>query len=135
MSLKPCILVAEDDGDIREVIRARLRSAGYDTVMARNGVEALDRIRAYAPVGMVLDINMPEMDGFTVLKTLREGRMWFPPTLVLTARHAAEDVRRAVELGAKDYLAKPFSEAQLLARITRLMRPVLGAPPEKPVML
>ena len=135
MSLKPCILVAEDDGDIREVIRAQLRSCGYETIMARNGVEALQRIRSHAPVAMILDINMPEMDGFGVLAELKSKPGWFPPTLVLTARHAAEDVRRAIGLGAKDYLTKPFSEAQLKARVARLMRPVLGAPVERSLLL
>jgi len=73
---------------------------------------------------------MPEMDGFAVLEALKEhGRIL--PVLVLTARHAADDVRRAVSLGAKDYLTKPFTEALLQARVARLFRapaPVVTSP-------
>ena len=69
---------------------------------------------------------MPEMDGFSVLEALCKDRFGRGvPVLVLTARHAAEDVKRALRLGAKDYLAKPFNDNQLMARVARLMRPQL----------
>jgi two-component system OmpR family response regulator len=116
------ILVTEDDAGIREIIRTRLAMMGYDVVVARTGKEALSQIRGRRPDVMVLDINMPELDGFGVLKTFENDRASLPPTLVITARNAADDVRRAVSLGAKDYLAKPFSEAQLQSRIARLLR-------------
>jgi two-component system OmpR family response regulator len=116
------ILVTEDDVGIRELIRTRLTLAGYDVHTARNGSEALSRISTLRPAAMILDINMPEMDGFQVLTHLKsQGKRL--PILVLTARHAAEDVRHAVGLGAKDYLTKPFTEVQLLARVSRLLRP------------
>jgi DNA-binding response OmpR family regulator len=131
MSLKHRILVAEDDMDVRELIRTRLTAAGFDVHVARNGAEALDRISSVKPHAMVLDINMPEIDGFGVLQALKvSGRLC--PVLVLTARHAADDVRRAVSLGAKDYLTKPFTEAQLQARVARLLRaPAPITPPVK----
>jgi DNA-binding response OmpR family regulator len=116
------ILVAEDDSGIREIIRTRLQMMGYDVCVARTGVEALGQIRSMQPDALVLDINMPELDGFGVLKAFADKRAELPPTLVITARNAAEDVRQAVSLGAKDYLAKPFSEAQLQSRIQRLLR-------------
>jgi DNA-binding response OmpR family regulator len=116
------ILVAEDDAGIREIIRTRLQMMGYDVCIARTGVEALNQIRALQPHALVLDINMPELDGFGVLKSFANAKASLPPTLVITARNAAEDVRQAVSLGAKDYLAKPFSEAQLQSRIARLIR-------------
>jgi DNA-binding response OmpR family regulator len=123
------ILVAEDDLGIRDLIRTRLVLAGYDVHTARNGVEAVDRIASLRPDAVVLDINMPELDGFGVLAMMPDiagiGRI---PVLVLTARHAADDVRRAVGLGAKDYLTKPFSESQLLARVARLLRPPIPRP-------
>jgi DNA-binding response OmpR family regulator len=71
---------------------------------------------------MILDINMPLMDGFSVMAQLGRDRLQALPTLVLTARHQAEDVKRAIELGARDYLAKPFAEARLLQRVARLFR-------------
>ncbi len=130
MSVRRCILVAEDDAGVRELIRTHLDAAGYDTHTAINGVEALMRIGELKPDGLVLDINMPEMDGFGVLEVLRdapaEARL---PVLVLTARHAADDVRRAVGLGAKDYLTKPFNDAQLLARVARLLRAPIAPSP------
>lgn len=120
------ILVAEDDHDVRELIRTRLTAAGFDVHTAHNGAEALARVSTMKPNAMVLDINMPEVDGFSVLAELKARGCLFP-VLVLTARHAADDVRRAVSLGAKDYLTKPFTEAQLQARVARLLR-VVSAP-------
>jgi DNA-binding response OmpR family regulator len=79
------------------------------------------------PDAIVLDINMPEMDGFEVLGALNSASTAMIPVLILTARHAVGDVQRAIGLGAKDYLAKPFSEAQLLARVRRLFRAPIAA--------
>jgi two-component system OmpR family response regulator len=93
------ILVAEDDSGIRDIIRIRLQAAGYEVDVARNGVEALAKIKTSRPSAMILDINMPEMDGFGVLESMA-GHIQRVPVLVLTARHAAEDVRRAIGLGA-----------------------------------
>src|SRR5690606_8419308 len=96
---------------------------GYEVHVARNGVEALQKAEELAPDGLILDINMPEVDGFGVLEALRGRSTRRLPVLMLTARHAGDDVRRAVSLGAKDYLAKPFNRDQLLARVARLVRP------------
>lgn len=120
MQPRPKILVAEDDPGVRDILRARLSQAGYELQMARTGREALERIVSWKPAAVVLDINMPELDGFGVLEALRQHGVQPPPTLVLTARHTSDDVRRAVQLGARDYLTKPFTEAQLLARVGRL---------------
>ncbi len=108
---------------VRDLIRTRLTMAGYDVHMAHDGVEAVGRINALRPDAVILDINMPGLDGFGVLEAMRAGP--FPktmPVLVLTARHAGDDVQRAVRLGAKDYLTKPFNETQLIARVSRLLR-------------
>jgi DNA-binding response OmpR family regulator len=123
MPVRATILVVEDDAGVRQLIRARLGAADYSVHVARNGVEALDAITRFAPDAMILDINMPELDGFGVLEALHERKGGKPATMILTARHAEEDVRRAMQLGAKDYLTKPFSEAQLLRRVVRLLRP------------
>jgi CheY-like chemotaxis protein len=133
MSHSRRILVAEDDAGARELVRTRLAAAGYDTHTAHNGVEALQRVRSLRPAGMVLDINMPGMDGFAVLEAIRDDvNLRNTRVLVLTARHASEDVKRAMSLGAKDYLAKPFNEQQLIARIARLLR---APPPGDPNVL
>ena len=143
MQARPRILVAEDDAGVRDVVRTRLEMAGYETHTARTGVEALKRVLELKPQGLVLDINMPELDGFGVLTALRaRPELKFPATLMLTARHAPDDVRRAVALGAKDYLTKPFNEKQLLARVARLLRPPIApalpapqAPPGDNIMI
>jgi DNA-binding response OmpR family regulator len=129
MSHSRRILVAEDDANVRELIRTRLAAEGYDTHTAHNGEEAVERIRTLRPNGVVLDINMPVMDGFAVLEVLgASGILKTTPVLVLTARHAADDVKRAVSLGAKDFLTKPFNDGQLLARVARLLRAPIAAP-------
>ena len=126
------ILVAEDDDEVRHLIRVALERAGYRLELARDGQEALTALRRLRFDGLVLDINMPHVDGFDVLGA-RSNLPGFPPVLMLTARHAAGDIKRAVELGASDYLTKPFSQAQLLARVQRLTRrrsPAPAAPSE-----
>jgi CheY-like chemotaxis protein len=129
MSRRPCILVAEDDAGARDLVRTRLTAAGYDTHTAHNGLEAVQRTRDLRPDGIVLDINMPGMDGFGVLDAIRDDpNLRHTRVLVLTARHAADDVKRAMNLGAKDFLTKPFNEQQLIARVARLLRP----PPKPP---
>jgi DNA-binding response OmpR family regulator len=117
------ILVAEDDLGVRELIRARLSIAGHNVHIAKTGADALARTLELRPDAVVLDINMPDLDGFGYLTALKTHMaVARPPVLVLTARHSADDVRRALELGAKDYLTKPFNDQQLLARVARLLR-------------
>lgn len=125
---RPAILVAEDDAEIRHLIRERLEGAGYETRLARTGPEAIAALHGWRFAALILDINMPAVDGFGVLEMKHEFAR-FPPVLMLTARHAAADVQRAISLGAKDYLTKPFTEIQLLTRVARLVRP----PPLQPV--
>jgi two-component system OmpR family response regulator len=125
--LRRRILVVDDDRAILELVCTRLTLAGYDAFGARDGAEALQRLNGLRPQAMVLDLNMPNLDGFGVLKTLGRERAQATPTLVLTARHAAADVQRAISLGARDYLAKPFKDANLLMRVARLFRPRVHA--------
>lgn len=121
--VRPRILIAEDDPMVLELITTRLELAGYQTFSARNGGEALSRLGELRPDGLVLDINMPVLDGFQVLSHLRStGAIRRTPTLVLTARNRPEDVKKAIELGARDFIAKPFQDEQLIARVGRLVR-------------
>ncbi len=115
---------------MQDLICIRLDLAGYQSYRATNGYEALNQLRTIRPDAMILDINMPHLDGFGVLEKLRggpgPGRL---PVMVLTARHATDDIRRAIALGAKDFMAKPFNDAQLLARVDRLVRTAVAARP------
>ena len=118
------LLVVEDDPYVLELLTTRLEIAGYRTWSAKDGYAALELLSSLQPDGMILDINLPRLDGFAVLQSLSQRSRIKPPppVLVLTARNAIEDVKRCIALGARDYLAKPFKDAALLARVARLLR-------------
>ena len=116
------VLVVEDDAFLLELITTRLELAGFDTRSARDGSQALQRLTEFRPEAMVLDINMPVLDGFGVLIHMQaQGLTEKTPTMVLTARNSPEDVAKAIKLGARDYLSKPFKDEQLIARVGRLL--------------
>jgi DNA-binding response OmpR family regulator len=125
------VLVVDDDPAILELITLRLDLAGYETRTARDGGDALRAINETKPAAMILDINMPHMDGFEVLERLRSrGALAKLPTMVLTARNNVDDVRRAIGLGARDYMSKPFDDRMLLSRVARLLRPPRPTAPD-----
>lgn len=127
--IRPKILVAEDDETMRELVARWLDAAGYEVAKAANGEEVVEAIRnGDAPAAIVMDLTMPRMDGFQALARLRELGLPLAPVLLLTGRHTAEDVRKAVSLGAKDYLAKPVERAHLLARVERIVRSASSRP-------
>ena len=121
------ILVVEDDPMVLELITTRLSLAGFHTFNARDGYEGLARLKEVSPAAMVLDINMPRLDGFGVLKGMKALGIAVP-TLVLTARNQSSDVQEALKLGASDFLSKPFQDQQLLARVGRLVRKPVARP-------
>lgn len=116
------VLVVDDDASIRELLSVRLGVLGYQVVTARDGGAALDRISEFKPDAVILDLAMPRLDGFGVLERLGRDKLASLPVLVMSANTSAFDVKRAIRLGAKDYLAKPFGEAQLLRRVSRLTK-------------
>lgn len=117
------ILIVEDDPDIAELVARYLDKAGYTTTRLSSGREALDAVRAKAPDLIVLDLMLPQMDGLEVCRALRANdKTAAIPIIMLTAR--AEESERIVglEMGADDYLAKPFSPNELVARVRALLR-------------
>jgi CheY-like chemotaxis protein len=117
------VLVVEDEPAVLELVVTRLAIAGYTTFQARNGQEAIRRMAEVLPAAMVLDLNMPVVDGFDVLAQMHQnGQTKVIGVLVLTARNQPQDVRQAIALGARDFLTKPFKDEQLLARVARLFR-------------
>jgi CheY-like chemotaxis protein len=119
----PKVLIVDDEPGVLEIIVTRLAIAGYTTFQARNGQEATRRLAEVTPNAMLLDINMPLVDGFEVLSQMqRNGQTKDVAVMVLTARNQPQDVRRAIALGARDFLAKPFKDALLLNRVARLVR-------------
>jgi DNA-binding response OmpR family regulator len=125
----PKILVAEDDETMRELVSRWLLAAGYEVVKASNGEEVIEVVRDEAPAAIVMDLTMPRMDGFQVLAKFRVLGLPLAPVLLLTGRHSADDVRKAVSLGAKDYLAKPVERDHLLARLERMLSKAAPPPP------
>jgi DNA-binding response OmpR family regulator len=127
------IFIAEDDRNLLELLTTRLSVAGYDTAFGRDGWEAIDGIHSTRPDAIILDVNMPRLDGFGVLRHIRKSPLVANiPVMMLTARNAPGDVKEALALGARDYLAKPFSDALLLARVARLLRSRPVAPTTSP---
>jgi two-component system alkaline phosphatase synthesis response regulator PhoP len=127
---KKRVLIVEDEEGLIEGLEHNFKFEGYDVLTARNGSEGLKLALKQKPDVVVLDIMLPEKDGFTVLKELRQ-RHRDMPVLVLTARNFEADVLKGFDLGADDYLTKPFGVKELLARVKRLVSrgPVTGAPP------
>ncbi len=118
------VLIADDDPDVTRIIDAQVRAAGYNTIVAFDGEQALAAMRASeAPVDvLVLDLMMPKLNGFDVLAEIREGPPPRPRTIILSGREREQDVVRAFEHGADDYMTKPFNPQELLARIARLLK-------------
>jgi DNA-binding response OmpR family regulator len=117
------ILVADDDPDILELVGFRLEQAGHTTIRARDGEEALELAQRYVPSLCVLDVLMPKLNGFEVLRALREDdRTRGVPVIMLTASVQDRDIARGFEVGADDYMRKPFNPRELQARVEALMR-------------
>jgi DNA-binding response OmpR family regulator len=114
------ILVADDDPDLLDLVAYALGQTGYLVVKAADGTAALAGFESEAPDMVILDINMPGMTGFDVCSAIR-GRSTVP-VMMLTARGEEQDLVRALDLGADDYLTKPFSPRTLLARVKALLR-------------
>jgi CheY-like chemotaxis protein len=115
------ILVVDDHPFIRQLLFLRLGVIGYNVQTADNGVKALERIESFRPDVMICDLHMPDLDGFGVLQRLGPQRLARLPVMMLTASRTASDVQRAIFLGARDFVAKPFDEQQLVRRVARLM--------------
>ena len=115
------VLVVEDEVRMAAAMRRALRGAGVVADVARTGGEALWMVRAASYDVMVLDVMLPDVDGFEVCRRLRAAGVWVP-IIMVTARDAIEDRVRGLDVGADDYVTKPFSLAELLARLRALVR-------------
>ena len=116
------ILICDDDPLLVDLLEYRLSSKGYKVAVARDGGEALALAAAQRPDAIVLDAMMPVMDGYEVLRRIREDEALTDiPVLMLTARKQERDVVGALELGASDFMVKPFIPEELTARLGRLL--------------
>jgi two-component system phosphate regulon response regulator PhoB len=121
--MKPKVLIVDDEPDVVELVEFNLRSAGYDVVSANDGAEALRKARTSQPDLILLDVMLPELDGMEVCKILRRDPATASvPIIMLTAKAAEIDRVLGLELGADDYVTKPFSPRELVLRVKALLR-------------
>lgn len=114
------ILVVDDEKGLAKIIRLNLEQDGFEVVEAYNGTQAMEKLRITLPDLVLLDVMMPDMDGFTVLKMIRE--IGNTPVIMLTAKGEENDKVKGLELGADDYVTKPFSPRELTSRIKAVLR-------------
>ncbi|MFH8984165.1 response regulator transcription factor [Streptomyces varsoviensis] len=115
------VLIVDDEPAVREALRRSLAFEGYDTELAVDGLDAVEKVAGYDPELIVLDVLMPRMDGLTAARRLRANKITVP-ILMLTARDTVGDRVTGLDAGADDYLVKPFELDELLARIRALLR-------------
>ena len=121
------LLVVEDEPNILELLSASLRLAGFEVATATGGLEPLQAVQRHRPDLIVLDVMLPDLDGFDVARRLRSGDTR-TPVLFLTAKDATEDKVTGLTVGGDDYVTKPFSLEELVARVRAVLRRTNGAP-------
>ncbi len=124
---KQLVLIADDDAPILRLVRTKLQADGYGVITAMNGQEAVELFERERPDIVVLDLMMPVMDGYDALQQIRQSAN--VPVVILTARSAAPEKIRGLDLGADDYVTKPFNPDELSARIAAVLRRVSGSQP------
>ena len=120
MNIREKVLIVEDEKSIAHFISTILSSNGYEPLQARTGTEAMTMISSHCPDLVILDLGLPDMDGIDILRSLREWSSL--PVVVVSARTHERDKVEALDLGADDYLTKPFGTAELLARVRTAIR-------------
>jgi DNA-binding response OmpR family regulator len=120
------ILVVDDEATVREVVRRYLQREGYLVVEAADGFEALDALREAQPDLIILDLMLPGIDGITLTRLLRQDRQ--VPIIMLTARGEPDDRIRGLDIGADDYITKPFSPQEVVSRVRAVLRRTASSP-------
>lgn len=123
------ILIVDDEPGLRELVRINLEHEGYTVIQSENGIQGLTAVREQHPDLVIMDVMMPELDGWETCRRLREFSQ--VPVLMLTAKVQSKDIVTGLESGADDYLLKPFNMDELMARIRALLRRVPS--PNRPV--
>jgi two-component system, OmpR family, response regulator len=118
---RPRVLVVDDELNITELVALGLRYEGFEVMSAANGQGALRAVREFKPELVILDVWMPDIDGFEVCRRMRADGIWMP-VIFLTARDATEDKIAGLTIGGDDYLTKPFSLDELVARVRAIVR-------------
>lgn len=118
----PRILIAEDEKDIRELIAFTLRFAGFDVLLATNGVEAVEVAEAEGPDLVILDVRMPKMSGYEACRRLKENPKTAPlPVVFLSAKGQDSEIQQGLESGAEEYILKPFAPDELIQQVRDIL--------------
>jgi DNA-binding response OmpR family regulator len=133
-SQRGLVLVIEDEPAIADIIRLYLAKAGYGVEVARDGEGGLDALKRLKPAAVILDVGLPGIDGVEVCRRMRADQDW-TPVLFVTARDDEIDRIVGLELGADDYVTKPFSPRELVARVTSVLRRTQGVPEASPALV
>jgi len=120
------VLVVDDESNITELVSLGLRYEGFEVLSAADGRGALRAVREFEPALVILDVRMPDIDGFEVCRRMRADGIWVP-VIFLTARDATEDKVAGLTIGGDDYLTKPFSLDELVARVRAIVRRASGS--------
>ncbi len=128
VATRGCALIVDDEPHVAELLRDALAAEGFTPVIAVDGLAALRRAREHAPDVIVLDIGLPGIDGFEVCRTLRKETD--APIIVISARTGEIDKIVGLEVGADDYISKPFSPREVVARVRAILRRSGGEPPQ-----
>jgi two-component system, OmpR family, alkaline phosphatase synthesis response regulator PhoP len=116
------IIIAEDEEHIGQMVSFKLERSGFNVIWKQDGASALEAVRTEIPDAVILDVMMPNMNGFEVLEAIKQDKdLKHIPVIMLTAQGQESDIVSGIDKGAADYLVKPFRPAELLARVKRLL--------------
>ncbi len=117
------VLIVEDQDEIKALLEFKLKSSGYDVILAENGKKCIEVARKNPPDLIVLDMMMPVMNGFDTLANLKKDpKLQAIPAIIVSAKSTEQDIVKALELGADDYITKPFSPQVFIARVKAVLR-------------
>ncbi|MBI4425147.1 MAG: response regulator [Elusimicrobia bacterium] len=120
---KPKLLIVEDERDYRELLEGILRKAGYAVVSAHNGAQALERLASERPALILLDLNLPDTDGYALCRRIRgDAEFGRIPIIMVTVQSDTSSIAQGLRLGADDYVAKPFDPEEVAARVSSLLK-------------
>jgi len=122
--MMPLILIVEDDAQVRDLVARYLERDGMEAITAADGYTGLDLVAARQPALVLLDVNLPDIDGWSILRRLRNDNAAQPAIIMLTARSDEPDRLLGLDLGADDYIVKPFSPREVVARVKAVLRRV-----------
>lgn len=115
------VLVAQEDAEMLNLIRVNLREAGYDAIPAQDGVAAYEAVEGTSPMAIILDLNLPRMSGFRLVKLIRRNPRWRSIPLIVTSAYAFEEIEELANEGVDAFVTRPFTPSDLMNRLEHLL--------------